>query len=106
MPKVSEVAKAAGVREDRALSLLKASDKYKNSVSSSSSDVKRIPISKPVTNSTAKSDVLFNVGDKISHKAFGNGIVVYVAGDLITVAFSAEYGIKKLKANHPAIRKL
>ena len=78
----------------------------KNSVSSSSSDVKRIPISKPVTNSTTKSDVLFNVGDKISHKAFGNGIVVNVAGDLITVAFSAEYGIKKLKANHPAIRKL
>lgn len=35
MPKVSDVAKAAGVREDRALSLLKASDKYKNAISSS-----------------------------------------------------------------------
>ncbi len=78
----------------------------KNLINDKASEVKRIPISKPVTSTVNKSDTLFNVGDKISHKAFGNGIVVAVTGDLITVAFSAEYGIKKLKANHPAIRKL
>ena len=78
----------------------------RQAVNDKASEVRRIPVSKPISNEPKKVDALFNVGDKISHKAFGNGIVVAVTGDLITVAFSAEYGIKKLKANHPAIRKL
>ncbi len=69
------------------------------------SSVKKIPVSKPIEN-TRTNVATFNIGDKISHKAFGNGVVVASNGDLITVAFSAEFGIKKLKANHPAIRKL
>lgn len=47
-----------------------------------------------------------NQGDKINHKAFGDGMVVEKNGNIITVAFSAEYGIKKLSANHPSIRKI
>lgn len=46
------------------------------------------------------------VGDKVEHKAFGVGTVVTVAGDVITVAFDAPFGIKKLLANHPSIRRL
>ena len=45
-------------------------------------------------------------GDKINHKAFGDGIVVASDGNSITVAFKQEVGIKKLKADHPSIRKL
>ncbi len=48
----------------------------------------------------------FKAGDKINHKAFGDGIVVSVDGDNIKVAFSAEFGIKTLRANHPAIRRI
>ena len=46
------------------------------------------------------------VGDKINHKLFGDGMVVSVVGQTLTVAFSVEVGIKKLMANHPSIRKI
>ncbi|MCR5231787.1 MAG: UvrD-helicase domain-containing protein [Acholeplasmatales bacterium] len=49
---------------------------------------------------------LFSVGDKINHKIFGNGMVVKVEGETISVAFPMPTGIKKLKANHPSLRKL
>ena len=45
------------------------------------------------------------LGDKISHKIFGDGIVVKTDGNNITVAFKKEYGIKVLLANHPSITK-
>lgn len=46
------------------------------------------------------------VGDKILHKAFGEGLVVSREDDIITVAFKVPYGIKKLLRNHPAITKI
>lgn len=52
------------------------------------------------------SSLKYNVGDKVNHKAFGDGIVVAVTGDLIQVAFSVPHGIKKLMGSHPAIRKI
>lgn len=53
-----------------------------------------------------KDDVILNVGDKINHKVFGDGLIVSKDNNVITVAFKVPYGIKKLMANHPAIRKL
>ncbi len=50
--------------------------------------------------------VTLKTGDKINHKAFGDGIIVSRDGMTITVAFKQEVGIKKLKADHPSIRKL
>ena len=47
-----------------------------------------------------------SVGDKINHKAFGDGKIVAKDGQVITVAFASPYGIKKLIENHPSIRKL
>ena len=58
------------------------------------------------TEKKVESKVSYNKGDKINHKAFGDGIVVTVSGDVITVAFAAPHGVKKLIGNHPAIRKL
>ena len=49
---------------------------------------------------------IFKTGDKINHKIFGDGIVVSKDDSTITVAFKAEVGVKKLKANHPSLRKL
>ena len=54
----------------------------------------------------APATVSFKAGDKINHKAFGDGLVVSVSGSTITVAFKAPYGIKLLNGNHPSIRKL
>ena len=56
--------------------------------------------------SEKKEKAKFAVGDKINHKAFGDGLVVKTDGEVITVAFKAPHGIKKLMGSHPAIRKL
>ena len=47
---------------------------------------------------------IFAVGDKISHDSWGDGVVVGSDGKIVTIAFSAEHGIKKLMAAHPAIK--
>lgn len=48
----------------------------------------------------------YQVGDKISHKVFGVGLVVDCDDTTITVAFPVPNGIKKLMANHPSIAKI
>ena len=52
------------------------------------------------------SDNEYKTGDKVSHKVFGDGMVVSTTGSTITVAFKMPYGVKTLFANHPAIRKI
>jgi len=44
-------------------------------------------------------------GDKITHKVFGDGVVVSVAGDNCIIAFKHPHGVKKLLKDHPAISK-
>lgn len=64
-------------------------------------------ISKPLE--TKKPKVLsggYRAGDKIRHKIFGDGMIVKVDGSMITVAFSKEYGIKVLMADHPSITRI
>lgn len=68
----------------------------------------RPAVKKPIpTVPTTKSSKpnLYQIGDKIMHEKLGDGTVVASVGDTITVAFSVEHGIKKLKAGHPAIKK-
>ncbi len=47
----------------------------------------------------------WNSGDKLTHDTFGDGIVVGVAGDILSIAFSAPHGIKKLLGTHKALKK-
>ncbi len=54
-------------------------------------------------NNTNKNDI--SKGDKVSHKVFGEGVVVSVAGDNCVIAFKHPHGIKKLLKDHPAISK-
>lgn len=51
-------------------------------------------------------EVTFNLGDKVMHDKYGKGIVVEITNTLISVAFSKEYGIKKLLKNHKSIKKI
>ncbi len=44
-------------------------------------------------------------GDKLSHDTFGEGVVVGAKGDVISIAFAAPHGIKKLLGSHPALKK-
>lgn len=51
-------------------------------------------------------DDTYKLGDKVKHKVFGEGLVVSLDNDNISIAFKAPYGIKKLIKNHPTIEKI
>jgi DNA helicase II / ATP-dependent DNA helicase PcrA len=57
------------------------------------------PMTKINTNAT------YPLGSKVKHNVFGDGRVVGIDGQFVTVAFQVEYGIKKLIAGHPALCK-
>ena len=44
-------------------------------------------------------------GDVIIHSTYGEGVVIETKDDVLTIAFSAPYGIKKLLSTHPSLRK-
>ena len=48
----------------------------------------------------------YEVGERISHTDFGEGIIVGVDKSILTVAFPHPIGIKKLMKGHPNITKL
>lgn len=50
-------------------------------------------------------DVSYEIGNHVSHDMFKDGIIVAIDGDILTVAFSKKYGIKKLMKNHKSLRK-
>ena len=47
----------------------------------------------------------YNLGDKVIHNTYGEGIIVGI-GSILTIAFSHEYGIKKIMKGHKSIRKV
>jgi DNA helicase II / ATP-dependent DNA helicase PcrA len=47
----------------------------------------------------------FNTGDIVTHDLYGKGIVVAISGDILTIAFSVEHGIKKILKTHISIKK-
>ncbi len=51
-------------------------------------------------------DDTYRLGDKVRHKMFGDGLIVSLDTDNISIAFKAPYGIKKLIKNHPTIEKI
>lgn len=44
-------------------------------------------------------------GDLITHKAFGDGVVLKIKNGIAEIAFEKKFGIRKLMANHPSITK-
>ncbi len=55
--------------------------------------------------SKINSNATYPLGSKVKHNVFGDGRVVGVDGQFVTVAFQVEHGIKKLIAGHPALSK-
>ena len=45
-------------------------------------------------------------GDRISHPAFGDGIVLNIQGDIAEINFSAPHGVKSLMKNHKSLKKV
>ena len=55
--------------------------------------------------STPKPKIQYEQGEKVVHKVFGEGVIVSIEGDILTVAFSFPTGIKKIAASFPGISK-
>lgn len=51
-------------------------------------------------------DISYNIGDVVMHTIYGRGVVVEVDKTLVTIAFSKQYGIRKLMKNHKSIKKV
>ena len=49
--------------------------------------------------------ITYNVGDKIVHDKYGEGIILAV-GSILTIAFNHKYGIIKIMKGHKSIRKV
>ena len=50
-------------------------------------------------------DAEYSVGDKVVHDVYGQGIVVSI-GTVLTIAFSHQYGVKKIMKGHKSIKKV
>lgn len=56
--------------------------------------------------STSQTLSYLSTGDKVEHETFGLGKVITVDNDIATIAFKAEYGIKKIIIGHPSLKKI
>lgn len=66
------------------------------------------PVNKIVSKvkKTVDKNATYEIGDRISHTDFGEGIVISIDKSIVTVAFPHPIGIKKLMKGHPNITKL
>ncbi len=48
----------------------------------------------------------YNLGDKVIHKEFGEGVIITIDKSILTIAFPHPYGIKKIMKGHSSIRKV
>lgn len=54
---------------------------------------------------TMKKNQKFRKGDLVDHSVYGQGVVLKIEGNVATVAFSHKFGVKKLNASHPSLKK-
>lgn len=69
---------------------------------------KRSPINKMVSKvkKVVDRNAVYEIGERISHTDFGEGIIISIDKSILTVAFPHPIGIKKLMKGHPNITKL
>ncbi len=48
----------------------------------------------------------YNVGGKVLHNEFGEGVIITVDKSILTIAFPHPYGIKKIMKGHNSLKKL
>ena len=69
---------------------------------------KRNPIKQTISKvkKSVDKNATYEIGERISHTDFGEGIVISIDKSILTVAFPHPVGIKKLMKGHPNITKL
>ena len=71
-----------------------------------------IEVNKPINKMISKvkkvvdKNATYEIGERISHTEFGEGIIISIDKTILTVAFPHPTGIKKLMKGHPNITKL
>lgn len=50
-------------------------------------------------------DEEYNVGEKVMHNEFGEGVIITVEKSILTIAFEHPHGIKKIMKGHSSIKK-
>ena len=55
---------------------------------------------------TIDKDADYNIGDRVVHTVFGQGVIVSVDKTILSIAFPHPHGIKKLMKGHKSIRKV
>jgi len=51
-------------------------------------------------------DADYNIGDRVVHTVFGQGVIVSIDKTILSIAFPHPHGIKKLMKGHKSIRKV
>ncbi len=51
-------------------------------------------------------DVEYKKGDILNHDLYGTGVVIDIEKNLLTIAFSKEFGVKKMLKNYKGMRKI
>ena len=59
----------------------------------------------PVKEDKPKKKGRIRKGDLVTHKAFGDGVVISLDGTLATIAFEQKFGIRKIDINHASLSK-
>lgn len=59
-----------------------------------------------IENMYSNEDVSYEIGDVVMHSIYGRGVVVGVEKSIVTIAFSKNFGIRKLMKNHKSLKKL
>lgn len=55
---------------------------------------------------TIDKNATYNLGEKINHIEFGEGVIVGIDKNILTIAFKFPHGIKKLIKGHSSIKKI
>ena len=59
-----------------------------------------------IKDSFYEEDINYEIGERVYHETFKEGIVVAIEKTIVTIAFSRKFGIKKLMKNHKSLRKV
>ena len=59
-----------------------------------------------VSKRNAASKVKLRKGDIVEHSIYGQGVILEVRDAIATIAFGHQYGVKKMNALHPSLKKI
>lgn len=59
-----------------------------------------------VSKRNAASKVKLRKGDLVEHSIYGQGVILEVRDAIATIAFGQQYGVKKMNALHPSLKKI